>query len=111
MLIVLFFLVAPGDSVIHFPSAIISSDTFPLHRQYLPDVPVILVGCKADYREDAAGQKRLADRGISLISREQGEKMAKSIKARLYMECSALTQAGLKELFETGALLLHQLHS
>lgn len=71
-------------------------------RQYLPKVPIILVACKGDYRDDSAAQKKLADRGINLVTREEGEKMGRTIKASLYMECSALTQKGLKELFEAG---------
>jgi len=75
-------------------------------RQHLPSVPIILVGCKADLRDDAAALKKLAERGVELVTREQAEKMAKEIKAAMYLECSALTQKGLRELFDSAVRLV-----
>ncbi|CAG9822731.1 unnamed protein product [Phaedon cochleariae] len=42
----------------------------------------------------------LADQGLSPIKREQGQKLANKIRAVKYMECSALTQRGLKQVFD-----------
>ena len=44
--------------------------------------------------------KRLKESGLAPISNAQGSAMAKDIGAIKYMECSALEQKGLKELFE-----------
>ena len=46
----------------------------------------------------------LADSGQSPIKREQGQKLSNKIRAVKYLECSALTQRGLKQVskFHTG---------
>jgi len=60
----------------------------------------ILVGTKLDLREDPEKLESLKEKGLSPISSEQGEQLATEIKAVKYMECSALTQKGLKEVFD-----------
>jgi len=65
-----------------------------------PGTPLVLVGTKQDLREDNEAISRLADRGLSPISFLQGAAMAKTINAAKYVECSALTQKGLKTVFE-----------
>ena len=62
-----------------------------------PTIPVILVGCKADLRP-APGS---ASSG-SWVSREKGERMAQTIGARAYKECSALKIEGVDDVFETA---------
>jgi len=61
---------------------------------------MILVGTKLDMREDKETLDRLAEKKLSPISTEQGTQMAKDIKAIKFMECSALTQKGLKDVFD-----------
>ena len=64
----------------------------PEARQYAPTTPYILVGTKLDRR---------AELGPSdTVSSQEGQAMAHDIKAVAYMECSALTQEGLKEVFD-----------
>ena len=69
-------------------------------RHYCPSVPFLLVGTQADLREDEATLVKLAKNQQRPISREAGEKMAKSVKAAKYMECSALTREGVKNVFD-----------
>lgn len=60
-------------------------------------VIVKTVGTKIDLREDKDVIGVLANSGLSPIKREQGIKMASKIRAVKYLECSALTQRGLKQ--------------
>jgi small GTP-binding protein len=60
----------------------------------------ILVGTKMDLRSDAVSLAELRERNESPITYEQGLQMAKDIGAVRYMECSALTQQGLKAVFD-----------
>ncbi|KAL5261358.1 hypothetical protein ACHWQZ_G007154 [Mnemiopsis leidyi] len=59
---------------------------------HCPSAPIYLVGTKSDLRSGAGP--------VKLIPPEQGQSLAKAIGAEVYMECSALTQEGLKELFD-----------
>ena len=61
-------------------------------------------GTKIDLREDKEALQALADSGQSPIKREQGQKLSNKIRAVKYLECSALTQRGLKQVskFHTG---------
>ena len=58
---------------------------------------LILLGTKIDLREDKEALQALAESGQSPIKREQGQKLANKIRAVKYLECSALTQRGLKQ--------------
>ncbi|GAA5870728.1 hypothetical protein JCM8547_005040 [Rhodosporidiobolus lusitaniae] len=65
-----------------------------------PNIPVILVGCKADLR-DQAMQQGGGGRG-QFVTKERGEVTASQIGARTYRECSALLNSGVDELFEAA---------
>ena len=54
-------------------------------------------GTKIDLREDKEALQALADNGQAPLKREQGQKLANKIRAVKYLECSALTQRGLKQ--------------
>eukprot|EP01121_Diplochlamys_sp_Union-15-3_P007140 TRINITY_DN1794_c0_g1_i3.p1 TRINITY_DN1794_c0_g1~~TRINITY_DN1794_c0_g1_i3.p1 ORF type:complete len:220 (-),score=46.69 TRINITY_DN1794_c0_g1_i3:13-672(-) len=62
-----------------------------------PGVPIILVGTKSDLRDNAEAQKNLKEKPVS---KEDGIHLAKEISAVKYLECSALTQDGLAQVFE-----------
>ncbi|KAH7687733.1 Rho-related GTPase-like protein, partial [Aphelenchoides avenae] len=62
--------------------------------------PVMLVGTKMDLRDDPEVCIKLQKRRLAPISHAQGVQMAKEIGAVKHLECSALTQEGLKELFD-----------
>ena len=53
--------------------------------------PIMLVGTKIDLRND---------KNTNCVSRDEGIKMVEEIGAKGYMECSALTQHNIKEMFE-----------
>ena len=57
----------------------------------------LYLGTKIDLRDDRETLSALAEQGLSPIKREQGQKLANKIRAVKYMECSALTQRGLKQ--------------
>ena len=73
---------------------------FPEVNHHCPGVPMMLVGTKLDLRDDQETIMRLAEKGLSPISFETGQKLAKEIKAVKYLECSALTQKNLKMVFD-----------
>jgi len=67
-------------------------------RHHCPNSKLILVGTKLDIREDKAQLDKIED--ATPIDPQAGENMAKEIGAIRYMECSALTQKGLKQVFD-----------
>ena len=69
-------------------------------KHHNPDTPIILVGLKVDLREDKNTINDLNEKGLKVIPTQQAQEVAKEIKAYRYLECSALTQKGLKEVFE-----------
>lgn len=72
------------------------SKWYPEIKHHCPDAPMILVGTKIDLRDDKETLNVLSEQGLSPIRREQGQKLANKIRAVKYLECSALTQRGLK---------------
>lgn len=56
-----------------------------------------IAGTKIDLREDKDTLQLLNEQSLSPIKREQGQKLASKIRAVKYLECSALTQRGLKQ--------------
>ena len=73
---------------------------YPEVNHHCPNVPLILVGTKLDLREDKETIERLAEKRLAPITHQQGLQMAKEIHAMKYLECSALTQKGLKTVFD-----------
>jgi GTPase SAR1 family protein len=67
-------------------------------------------GTKIDLRDDRETLTALAEQGLSPIKREQGQKLANKVRAVKYMECSALTQRGLKQVRSYTMILLTSIH-
>ncbi|KAG0676186.1 GTP-binding protein Rho1, partial [Pichia californica] len=65
-------------------------------------VPIILVGCKVDLRNDRATIDRLAQSGQQPVSTAEGQDVADKIDALTYMECSAKHNQGVREVFEAA---------
>lgn len=73
---------------------------YPEISHHAPSTAIVLVGTKLDLREDQATIDKLRDRRMAPIQYMQGSGMAKDIGAVKYLECSALTQKGLKTVFD-----------
>ena len=78
----------------------VSAKWYPEVSHHCPNTPIILVGTKLDLREDQETINRLREKNMTPISYEQGMAKAKEVNAIKYMECSALTQKGLKPVFD-----------
>ncbi|XP_064639733.1 ras-related C3 botulinum toxin substrate 2-like [Lineus longissimus] len=88
----------------------VTTKWYPEIKHHCPDAPILVVGTKIDLREDKDAVCALVSQGLSPIKREQGIKLASKIRAVKYMECSALTQRGLKQVFDEAvrAVLMPQ---
>ena len=75
---------------------------WPEIKHHAPGVPFILVGTKLDLRTDSLTIEQLGDKNQHPITHEQGQSLADEMGAYKYVECSALTQGGLKQVFDDG---------
>ncbi|KAJ7024162.1 P-loop containing nucleoside triphosphate hydrolase protein [Mycena alexandri] len=82
---------------------------FPELQHHCPDVPCLLVGTQIDFRGSSGNgpEKEDSSKGLErghkegrLMATAEGVKLARDLGAVGYYECSALTQAGLKVLFD-----------
>ena len=63
--------------------------------------PVILVGNKIDVRQDVSRADDTWDKNTrDPITKEESQQLAKTLGAVNYMECSAVTQEGLRDVFQ-----------
>ena len=73
-------------------------------KHHCPNVPFLLVGTQVDLRYDRAVLDKLAKNKETPVSKESGEMLAKSLNAAKYMECSALTGEGVKNVFDEATM-------
>jgi|UniRef100_A0A7S0JEH6 Ras-related C3 botulinum toxin substrate 1 len=73
---------------------------WPELKHHCPGVPMLLVGTKLDLRSDVNTIAKLREKNQTPISFDEGIEQARSIGATKYLECSALTQKGLKSVFD-----------
>lgn len=73
---------------------------FPEVHHHCPGVPCLIVGTQVDLREDQGHLDKLARQKQRPISTDAGERLARELGAVKYVECSALTQRGLKNVFD-----------
>ncbi|OAA71379.1 Ras family protein [Cordyceps fumosorosea ARSEF 2679] len=77
---------------------------FPEVHHHCPGVPCLIVGTQVDLRDDPSVREKLSKQKMSPVRREDGERMAKDLGAVKYVECSALTQYKLKDVFDEVSL-------
>ncbi|KAI0253132.1 cell division control protein 42 [Lactifluus subvellereus] len=73
---------------------------FPELHHHCPGVPCLIVGTQVDLRDDPQVIKKLITEKQLPIAPAQGERLAHELGAVKYVECSALTQKGLKNVFD-----------
>ena len=71
-------------------------------KHFCPNVPIILVGNKKDLRNDPITIKELSKMKQEPVKPEDGRAMAEKINAFAYLECSAKSKEGVREVFETS---------
>ncbi|MCJ8749768.1 hypothetical protein PDJAM_G00180200 [Pangasius djambal] len=71
---------------------------------HCPRTPFLLVGTQVDLRDDSNTVEKLAKNKQRPLSPESGDKLARDLRAVKYVECSALTQRGLKNVFDEAIL-------
>lgn len=69
-------------------------------HQKLGRYPIFLVGTKADLRDDAEQSRRLQEVNAQFVTPEQVEEVVKQCGFMGYVECSAATQTGVRDVFE-----------
>lgn len=80
----------------------VSEKWVPEIRCHCPKAPIILVGTQSDLREDVKVLIELDKCKEKPVSEEAAKLCAEEIKAASYIECSALTQKNLKEVFDAA---------
>ena len=103
----------PGTDVVLLCFAIDTPSSFanvkerwcPELGHHCPGTPILLVGTKEDLRDDPVIVGDLATKGLSTITYQQGLECARNIGAVKYMECSALTNKGVQEVFLEAVMI------
>eukprot|EP01123_Difflugia_compressa_P008211 TRINITY_DN2395_c0_g1_i1.p1 TRINITY_DN2395_c0_g1~~TRINITY_DN2395_c0_g1_i1.p1 ORF type:complete len:192 (-),score=41.52 TRINITY_DN2395_c0_g1_i1:36-611(-) len=78
----------------------VQSKWIPEVRHHCPQTPILLVGTKIDLRDDVDTKEWLASKALQPIAFEEGLRVAKELGLVRYMECSSLTQQGVKAVFD-----------
>ena len=86
------------------PSPVYHIQWVPEITHHCPKTPFLLVGTQIDLRDDAGTIEKLAKYKLQPITFDSAKNLAKKLKAVKYLECSALTQKGLKNVFDEAIL-------
>ncbi|KAI9845219.1 MAG: Rho GTPase [Sclerophora amabilis] len=74
-------------------------------RHHCPGVPCLIVGTQTDLRDDPQVKEKLSKQKMVPVRKEDGERMARDLGAVKYVECSALTQYKLKDVFDEVSIV------
>ncbi|KAG1148817.1 hypothetical protein G6F37_003848 [Rhizopus arrhizus] len=110
----------PDSNVILICFSIDSPDTLDnVQEKWISEIlhfcqglPILLVACKKDLRNDPAKIEELRKTSQKPVATEEGMSVAQKIGAYKYIECSAKTGEGVREVFEhaTRAALMANKH-
>ncbi|XP_033227903.1 cdc42 homolog isoform X2 [Belonocnema kinseyi] len=94
-----------------FDTAVSPSSFENVKEKWVPEIthhcqrtPFLLVGTQVDLRDDVGIVEKLAKNKQKPISPEQGDKLAKELKAVKFVECSALTQGFIRHICSNNIL-------
>eukprot|EP00689_Sawyeria_marylandensis_P003727 EC826328.1.p1 GENE.EC826328.1~~EC826328.1.p1 ORF type:complete len:224 (+),score=112.68 EC826328.1:31-702(+) len=98
----------PGTSIFLICFSLISAKTLDnIKEKWFPEVqknskgtPILLVGTKSDLKNDQATIENLQKKGEKIVTEEEAKKFAKDIGAEMFLECSAKTKTGVKQIFD-----------
>ena len=74
-------------------------------RSHNPNTPILLVGTQSDLRQNQQKLEELQKRKLKPVSQDTALKLAEELKIVTYKECSAVTQEGLKEVFDEAIMI------
>lgn len=102
----------PGVDVFLLCFSIVNPTSFfNIHAKWLPElrstkpqVPIVLIGTQLDLRNDVKVLVELAGYDERPISEDEGRSAAEAAGAFAYIECSALTQKNLKDVFDAAIM-------
>ncbi|KAJ7836717.1 cell division cycle 42 [Mycena leptocephala] len=77
----------------------VKSKWVPEAHHHCPGTPFVLVAMQIDLRADEQAVERMAQ-GKLAVSVHQGQRMAREMGAERYLECSAKTLEGVKDVFD-----------
>lgn len=87
----------------HRPSLLNVQDKWhPEMAHFCESVPLLLICTKTDLRNDPNTTSLMAAQGTKPITPLEGEKVAKEIGAKRYLECSAKEGRGVREVFDAA---------
>ncbi|XP_028917313.1 rho-related GTP-binding protein RhoD [Ornithorhynchus anatinus] len=76
---------------------------YPEVTHFCPGVPILLVGCKTDLRNDKDQLQRVKKSGQDPISYQKGQALANNLGAVAYLECSARLKDNIEVIFQQAA--------
>ena len=80
----------------------INTKWVPEVQHFCPNIPFLLIATKKDLRNDPATRQVLRRDKLEVLKPEEGRTMMEKVGAWQYLECSAKTREGVREVFITA---------